>query len=113
ASIATDVAGQPVGMIVWRHAGGEAEVLTLAVRPDHRRRGAARCLLEDTVRALPGPVTDLLIEVAVGNEAARALYDTAGFEAVGRRPAYYAGREDALIMRRRLRRSPGDADCMT
>ena len=54
----------------------------------------------------------LLIEVAVGNEAARALYDAAGFEAVGRRPAYYAGREDALIMRRRLR-SLGDADCMT
>ena len=105
ASIATD-GGEPVGMIVWRHAGGEAEVLTIAVRTDRRRAGAGRALLEAVVADLPGSVTEIFIEVAEPNGAARALYAATGFEAVGRRPGYYrtaAGRDDALIMRRRAR----------
>lgn len=106
ASIATDGAGAPVGMIVWRHAGGEAEVLTIAVRMDRRRAGAGRALLEAVVADLPASVAEIFIEVAEPNGAARALYAAAGFETVGRRPGYYrtaAGRDDALIMRRRAR----------
>ena len=106
ASIATDGAGEPLGMIVWRHAGGEAEVLTIAVRADRRRAGAGRALIEAAVADLPAPVTEIFIEVAEPNVAARALYRAAGFETVGRRPAYYrttAGHDDALIMRRQVR----------
>jgi ribosomal-protein-alanine N-acetyltransferase len=35
----------------------------------------------------------------VRNRAARALYEAAGFQEVGRRRGYYASGEDALILR--------------
>lgn len=106
AAIATEGDGVPAGMIVWRHAAVEAEVLTIAVRPDCRRAGAGRALLEAAIAALPAPVAEIFVEVAEPNAAARALYAAAGFETVGRRPAYYrtaTGRDDALIMRRQVR----------
>jgi ribosomal-protein-alanine N-acetyltransferase len=43
----------------------------------------------------------MFLEVAAGNEAAAALYRSAGFAAVARRPGYYEG-ADALVMRAAL-----------
>jgi ribosomal-protein-alanine N-acetyltransferase len=84
----------------------EAEVLTLATSPAHRRRGLARdLLLRFHHEAARRGATRAVLEVAEGNEAARALYAGAGYEAVGRRPAYYArpgGRMAALVLARAL-----------
>ena len=44
----------------------------------------------------------MVLEVAIGNAAARALYERAGFVEAGRRPRYYADGGDALILRARL-----------
>ena len=91
----------PAGFLHLRHAGGEAEVVMIAVHPAAQRRGFATALLEDALAALDGG-TVLFLEVAERNHAARALYDRFGFEPAGRRPGYYrtaSGREDALIMR--------------
>lgn len=41
----------------------------------------------------------VLLEVAAGNESAIALYGGYGFEQISRRRGYYAGGEDAVIMR--------------
>lgn len=92
------------GMAICRVAADEAELLTIAVRPAYRRRGAARRLLE----AVLGHVREagarcLFLEVAVDNPVARALYDSAGFRPAGNRPAYFSrsGRPpvDGLVMR--------------
>jgi len=96
----TDV---PAGLILVRAVADEAEILTLAVVPDHRRRGIAVQLLDDACRMLrSGGTHRFFLEVAADNIAARALYERRGFAATGRRAAYYdrgaAPRVDAVIM---------------
>lgn len=93
-----------IGFALMRMAADEAELLTLAVHPAHWRRGAGRALLEaviGTSRSL-GART-LFLEVGADNDAARALYGHAGFEAMGRRQGYYrraaAAPADAIVMR--------------
>ena len=83
------------GMLVARCAGGEAEVLTLAVVPAARRRGIGRALLARALAAMNG--APLFLEVAADNAAAMALYGAAGLRPCGRRRDYYgarAGRAD-------------------
>jgi len=95
-------ATQPLGFILCRAAADEAEVLTIAVHPDARRRGVGRALMGACGRRLAGlGVERLFLEVAAGNGAARALYAACGFAQVGRRKNYYArpdGPEDALVL---------------
>lgn len=94
-------------LALWRCAADEAEVLTIAVTPQHRRRRLANRLLAAVSTAARGQgATCLFCEVAEDNVPARALYAQLDFVIVGRRPAYY-GREDgqaidALIVRRAL-----------
>ena len=94
-----DAAG---GMLLARNAGGEAELLTLAVAPDARLRGLARALLGRAIAMLGD--TALFLEVSSDNAAGLALYGAAGFEACGRRRGYYGPGRDALLLRRQPRR---------
>ncbi len=93
----------PVGFVLCRIAADEAEVLTIATRPDHRRQGVASALLDTAMAAvLASGAASMFLEVAVDNLAALALYRSHGFDAVGRRPGYYSrpgGPIDAMIMR--------------
>ncbi|MCC6914604.1 MAG: ribosomal protein S18-alanine N-acetyltransferase [Rhodospirillaceae bacterium] len=94
---------EPQGFILIRAVADEAEILTLAVAPDFRRRGIAESLLEEAARMLrAGGTHRLFLEVADDNTAARALYEKRGFTATGRRAKYYergaAPRVDAVIM---------------
>jgi len=95
------------GFVLARVAADEAEILTLAVRPDRRRRGVGTSLVRaaaDHASALGARY--IFLEVAVGNAGATSLYTGLGFGGVGRRPAYYDSgpdkREDALILRSNL-----------
>ncbi len=91
------------GHIGIKHIADEAHVMTLAVRPERRRRGFARLLVE---AALADPASAdtrrLYLEVRPSNIPARALYDSLGFVSSGVRPRYY-GDEDALLMTLDLR----------
>jgi ribosomal-protein-alanine N-acetyltransferase len=102
------LAGEPIGFILCRVAADEAEVLTLAVAPAMRRRGAAAALLDQaTAVALAAGAKAMLLEVATDNPGAEALYRGRGFDQVGRRPGYFSrpgGAVAALIMRRDLNR---------
>lgn len=78
------------GFALFRVAGGEAEVLTLAVVPGARRQGHARRLLvQGLAQARARGAERCFLEVAETNDAARALYCAAGFTEVGRRKGYY------------------------
>ena len=91
------------GMILARVTEDEAEILTLAVAPDMRRQGAAGALLAGAMaEARAQAARTMVLEVAIGNAAARALYQRAGFVEAGRRPRYYADGGDALILRAHL-----------
>jgi [ribosomal protein S18]-alanine N-acetyltransferase len=91
------------GMMLARVTGDEAEVLTLAVIPDGRRRGLGAALLTAALReAGERGAQAVLLEVSETNTAARALYAAAGFVEVGRRRHYYPDGSDALVLRRAL-----------
>ena len=90
------------GLLLARSAGGEAEILTLAVMPGARRRGIARTLLACALDAFGAE--PLFLEVSAGNAAALALYGAAGFEPCGQRTHYYGPGHHALLLRRQPRR---------
>lgn len=94
------------GMALLRVAGDEAEILTLAVHPQARRRGLGRGLLAAAMTLAAGAgATAMLLEAAEDNAAAAALYAGAGFVPVGRRPRYYPTGEAALVLRAALKPS--------
>jgi len=93
----------PTGFALVQSAGGAAEILTIAVDPSARRRGiGARLIVSISQRLRDEGVLALHLEVAEDNAPARALYESLGFEEVGRRKGYYArpgGAADALLLR--------------
>ena len=91
--------------------GAEAELLTLAVHPDARRRGRARTLLAcfDAEAAARG-ADRAFLEVMATNAPALALYRGAGWREAGRRPGYYRAPDgapvDAVILDKALAARP-------
>ena len=96
------------GFAIVRTAGGEAEILTIAVSPNDRRRGLGRMLIEEAARrAYHDRAESMFLEVDESNRAAVSLYKGLGFETVGQRSSYYQNVDappgTALVMRLRLR----------
>jgi ribosomal-protein-alanine N-acetyltransferase len=83
---------QPLGFALARRIGDDAELLTLCVLPEERRRGVGAALLDEVMaRARQMGARRLFLEVAETNGAAQALYAARGFVAGRRRPDYYRG----------------------
>ena len=78
----------------------EAHIATLAVHPDHRGRGIAKCILYKALAAaIIRGATTATLEVRSSNIVAQDLYTYFQFDVVGRRRKYYMdNQEDALIM---------------
>ena len=97
----------PNGFLIGRVVLDEAELLTIAVDPGHRRAGVGAALLAQFHRdsADLGAVRAFL-EVNAQNFGAIALYENAGYVQSGKRPGYYRTpegmRDDALIFTRAL-----------
>jgi ribosomal-protein-alanine N-acetyltransferase len=89
------------GQIGVRHVADELHVTTLAVRPERRRQGYARALVDAALAAFP-EARRVHLEVRPSNAAARSLYEALGFATTGLRRRYY-GDEDALLMTLDLR----------
>jgi ribosomal-protein-alanine N-acetyltransferase len=93
-----------IGYLCLWEVADEVHITNVAVRPDARRQGVARSLLRsvlDDARARGFQV--VVLEVRPSNHQARALYESFGFRAVGRRRGYYYDTgEDALVMEIRL-----------
>lgn len=97
-----DIIASENGFIVYRVVADEAEIITIGVAPAARRSGIAAAMLEIAVRdAMTRGAKKVFLEVARDNDAARALYTSAGFAEVGVRPKYYDG-IDAILMARDL-----------
>ncbi len=93
-----------IGQIGVRSVLEELHVTTIAVLPEHRRRGHARALIGGALAAYPD-ARFVHLEVRPTNRTARALYTSLGFRKTGRRPRYY-GDEDALLMTLDLSEGP-------
>lgn len=85
------------------NAGGEGDIMTIAVKPEFRRLGIAKELiarLESWAKAR-GAIA-MMLEVDVSNSDAISLYAKLGYEALNIRKNYYGYGLDAQIMRRGL-----------
>jgi len=80
--------------------GGEAHIVTVAVRESHRRNGIGeRLLIACTELAMDAEQDSVTLEVRKSNEAAQRLYEKYGFDRVGLRVRYYTdNNEDAVVM---------------
>jgi ribosomal-protein-alanine N-acetyltransferase len=110
AAACLDEGEELAGFILWRTLFEQAEILTLAVSPDLRRKGIGKLLVGFACyqASLQG-ADSLHLEVAADNPAAIHLYDCSGFEVYGQRKDYYqrgSERVDAWLMRRYLSRVP-------
>ncbi|MBX6324269.1 MAG: GNAT family N-acetyltransferase, partial [Rhodospirillaceae bacterium] len=75
------LADRPVGFVMLRTAGGEAEILSIGVDPAFRRRRIGMRLLEAAcARAARAGAESLYLEVAEDDSGARRFYGAAGFE---------------------------------
>lgn len=96
--------GKLVAFVVYAIILDEAELLSMAVSPDHQHQGLGAMLLESVItHAKRKRVEKLHLELRQSNMPALKLYSKYGFEQVGERKAYYPGsqpgeREDAVLM---------------
>ncbi|HEX9687131.1 MAG TPA: ribosomal protein S18-alanine N-acetyltransferase [Burkholderiales bacterium] len=94
--------GEQAGYCVVMIAAEEAHLLNLSVGSPWQRRGIGREVLGFALQlARRRGAARVLLEVRPSNEAARALYASAGFAEVATRRGYYpahAGREDAIVL---------------
>lgn len=101
-------AGRSVGLVLFRVAADECEILWVFVGPASRRGGLGRGLLRDALgRAASLGARTAYLEVAAANRPAICLYREEGFRCCGRRKAYYqrapeGASSDALIYRKAL-----------
>ena len=97
--------------LLGRAVAGEAELLTIAVAPEGRRRGLGRGLVARFLyQARLRGAESAFLEVAADNASAIGLYESAGFIRSGLRRGYYQTPEwtriDALLMARDLTGMP-------
>ncbi len=91
----------PVGYALTLPGDEQAYLAELVVAPDARREGRASALLAATMARLPDSVTTLSLAVSPENDAARSLYENAGFRVVDVDPEYYES-GPALILARQV-----------
>ncbi|CAN5180468.1 ribosomal protein S18-alanine N-acetyltransferase [soil metagenome] len=91
-----------IGYGVLSTAASEAHVLNVCIAPEHQGHGHGRRMLRRLVDIARWHMADrVFLEVRPSNPGAIALYDSEGFNEIGRRPNYYPakkGREDAIVM---------------
>ncbi len=100
--VAEGPGGEIVGYIDVALGGREADLMTIAVRPDVRGRGVGAALLQAGIAAAAsGGAHRMLLEVRSENPA-RELYRRHGFDELHLRTGYYPDGSDAVVMRRRI-----------
>ena len=84
-------------------AGGEADIMTIAVKTQFRRKGIAKELISRLeLWAKARGAIAMMLEVDVTNSDAITLYTNLSYETLNIRKNYYGYGRDAQIMRRGL-----------
>jgi ribosomal-protein-alanine N-acetyltransferase len=101
--VVAKVGGRIAGYAVACAEKRNAEIASLAVHPDYRRRGVADALMRHTLGALRAAgVRRAELMVRTGNTAGAQLYRTLGFRRVRTMPGYYEDGGDGFLMARAI-----------
>ena len=101
--VATAPDDTPVGYLVAFHDDEAAYVAEIVVAPEYRREGRARRLLVAAFdRLRESGCSRIRLAVHPDNDAARSLYESLGFEEVGREDGHYEDGSDGIVMGREL-----------
>ncbi|MCW5724569.1 MAG: GNAT family N-acetyltransferase [Maricaulaceae bacterium] len=101
--VARNGGGAPAGIALICAAADEADILTVAAAPEHRREGLGASLLaacEDEAKR--AGAAKIFLDVSARNEAALGLYTKAGYRKAAERPRYYSDGSDALLFEKPL-----------
>jgi ribosomal-protein-alanine N-acetyltransferase len=91
------------GYMITCIRGDRAEVVSIAVGPESRGRGAASALMESTLRRLRRrKAARVVLMVKVSNAPARAFYMKYGFRKTRVVRQYYEDGADGVLMARRV-----------
>jgi ribosomal-protein-alanine N-acetyltransferase len=101
--------GEISGFLVGRRAADQAEILNVAVRVDHRRKGQGAALLSAALEEFGlGGAKSVYLEVRESNTGAIAFYEKHGFDTSGRRKGYYQEPDEAAVtMEKKIHRLDG------
>lgn len=92
------------GFAVMGYGDNEGYLALLSVKPDWRRRGSARAMVEWLMKcAEVAGLKRVDVELRADNDAALALYQSMGFTEFARKPGGYYGTVTQVRMRRTLR----------
>ncbi|MBS4462076.1 ribosomal protein S18-alanine N-acetyltransferase [Aerococcaceae bacterium zg-B36] len=93
-----------LGYISLHHVLDEVSINHVFIHTDYRKQGLASALVAFVIEQLAyRQVKHLFLEVRSKNEAAIRLYESSGFELLGRRKNYYQNPvEDALIYQKKV-----------
>lgn len=81
--------------------GVEADILTVAVLPSHRRQGIAKEFMRQIEDwAQERKASAMMLEVELSNESAIKLYEALGYMKISVRMDYYGPGKDAHVMRK-------------
>ena len=102
--LAAEVDGELVGYAGIFFAADVADIHTITVVENHRRKGIGRELLKRMIDWARVKKADaIMLEMRVGNDAARPLYEQYGFIEISKRENYYGPGLTAVVMRKELK----------
>ena len=88
-----------VGFICGRRVLDEGDILNLAVRPEVRKRGVGKALLQKLLDTFAHEgVTQSFLEVRESNTGAIGFYKDRGFRQIGLRASYYQNPAEAALV---------------
>ena len=102
--LAAEFEGQLIAYAGIFYVADVADIHTITVVTDHRRKGIGRELLKRLIDwARVKKAQAIMLEMRLGNDAARPLYESFGFIEISKRENYYGPGLTAVVMHKELR----------
>ena len=102
--LAAEFEGQLIAYAGIFYVADVADIHTVTVTADHRRKGIGRELLKRLIDwARVKKAQAIMLEMRLGNDEARPLYESFGFVEISRRENYYGPGLTAVVMRKELK----------
>lgn len=102
--LVAEINGMIAGFVVgYRPSETTGRIFSLAVHPDHQRKGIGAALLKELIHILfQNGARELVLEVRMSNFGAKKFYEKYGFSIYGIKEKYYNDGEAAYLMKLNL-----------